>query len=215
MDERLARAGVAHLDRVAGLDGDVRLEVVVDHGLDGARSDLGGNVARLELAEHLVDEDAIRHLRRDLGEMLVAAMHGVARLEGGDLRPAPPFELGARFLGPQIEPLYFAGYSPSESAITGPPMLTSPCRITFSTPGCLGSVVRNTCLHSSSRSMRVLLPHREAGREPHRSRHRRARPLRQRARLSATSLRQRQRDRDGPEHAVGELHLGDRARQSS
>ena len=68
---------------------------------------LGGNVARFELAQHLVDEDAVRHLSRDLGEMLVAAMHGVARLEGRDLRPAAPFELGARFLGPQIETLVF------------------------------------------------------------------------------------------------------------
>src|ERR1700680_951005 len=39
MDQRLARPSVAHFDRIASLDGDVGLEVVVDHRLDGARPD--------------------------------------------------------------------------------------------------------------------------------------------------------------------------------
>src|SRR5438067_599783 len=48
MDQRLTRSSVTHFDRIASLDGDVGLEIVVDHRLDGARPDLGGNIAGLE-----------------------------------------------------------------------------------------------------------------------------------------------------------------------
>ena len=96
VQQGFARARVAHLDRVSGLDHRVGAKVVVDHGGDGARPDLGRDIALLKLAEHLMDEDAVRHLYRDLDEVLVAPVHGIARLESGDSRPAALLEHGAR-----------------------------------------------------------------------------------------------------------------------
>ena len=43
------------------------------------------------------------HLDRDLGDVFVAAVHGVAGLKRGDLGPAEGLESGARLLGPTVE----------------------------------------------------------------------------------------------------------------
>jgi len=49
---------------------------------------------------------------------------------------------------------YFARKPPSESTFTGPARFTSPCAMTIFTPGCSGSVVLNTDVHSRALSMR-------------------------------------------------------------
>ncbi len=49
---------------------------------------------------------------------------------------------------------YCALNPPSESTVTGPARFTSPCFITICTPGCAGSVVLNTDMHSCALSMR-------------------------------------------------------------
>ena len=41
-------------------------------------------------------QHAVADLDRDLGEVLVRAVHGIARLEGGHARPAEALERGAR-----------------------------------------------------------------------------------------------------------------------
>ena len=58
----------------------------------------------LERAEDLVNEHPVAHLDGDLGEKLVAAVHGVAGLEGGDRRPALIREERPGLGGPQVEP---------------------------------------------------------------------------------------------------------------
>src|SRR5579862_9028102 len=88
MKQRLARTRVAHLDGVARLDHRFRTEIMVDHDLHRSRAYLRGDISGLELAEYLMDEDPIEHLERDLDEMLVAAVHGIARLKGGHARPS-------------------------------------------------------------------------------------------------------------------------------
>ena len=50
VQERLARAGITHLDRIARLDDRAGAEIIVDHRLDRARSDIGRNVARFQFA---------------------------------------------------------------------------------------------------------------------------------------------------------------------
>src|SRR5262249_10954760 len=52
MQQRLARTGIAHLDRIAGLNDRSGTEIIVDHRLDRAGTDLGGNIAGFEFAEH-------------------------------------------------------------------------------------------------------------------------------------------------------------------
>jgi len=49
---------------------------------------------------------------------------------------------------------YFALKPPSDSTCTGPARFTSPCCMTICTPGCAGSVVLNTAMHSCALSMR-------------------------------------------------------------
>ena len=89
MQQRLARTGIAHLDGIARLNHRSRPEIIVDHRLDRARSHLGRDVAFLQLAEHLMDEDAVHDLHRDFHQILVTAVHRISGLEGGDCRPAP------------------------------------------------------------------------------------------------------------------------------
>ena len=49
------------------------------------------------------------HLDRDLHQVLVAAVHGISGLEGGDIRPAPLEEHGPRLGGADIEVRVFGG----------------------------------------------------------------------------------------------------------
>ena len=55
----LARAGVEHVEAVAGDQHGVRREVELDHLADGSVAHVGGDVALLELAEQHVDQDAV------------------------------------------------------------------------------------------------------------------------------------------------------------
>ncbi len=48
---------------------------------------------------------------------------------------------------------YFSVKPPVDSTLTGPARFTSPCSITILTPGCAGSVVRNTVAHSCALSI--------------------------------------------------------------
>ena len=56
-----------------------------------------------------MDEDAVHDLDRNLDQVLVAAVHGIAGLEGGDLRPAPLQKHGPRLRGADIELRVFDG----------------------------------------------------------------------------------------------------------
>ena len=158
VQQRLARAGVAHVERIARLHHGARPEVLLDQHGDGARAHLGRDVARLEVAEQRVHQHAVAGLDRHLGEVLVRAVHGIARLEGGDARPAEPLELGAR-LGGRHEQRAVLRLEAAvrehlhRSGEVDLALLPSPS----SRPGCAGSVVRNTVVHSCALSMRVLL----------------------------------------------------------
>ncbi len=63
---------------------------------DRRRAHVGRNVARLEVAEQRMHQHAVAHLDRDLRQVLVRAVHRIARLEGRHLGPAQALELGAR-----------------------------------------------------------------------------------------------------------------------
>jgi hypothetical protein len=96
VQQRLARAGVAHVERVAGLHHRAGAEVLLDQHRDHLGAHLGGNVARLERAEERVHQHAVAHLDRHLCEVLVRTVHRVAGLERGHARPAELLELRAR-----------------------------------------------------------------------------------------------------------------------
>src|SRR3954452_21865847 len=70
MKQRLARTRVAHLDAVARLNDCPRAEIVVDHRTDRPGANFGGNVARFQLSQHLMDENTVQDIDGDLGQML-------------------------------------------------------------------------------------------------------------------------------------------------
>ena len=104
MEECFARSGIAHLDGVTGLNHPSFREVVGDQPVDRANPNVGRNVAFLERTEHLVDEHPVANLDGDLGEKLVAAVHGVAGLEGGDGRPTLVREQRTGLVGTEVKP---------------------------------------------------------------------------------------------------------------
>ena len=59
MKQRLARTGIAHLDRIAGLNDRSGAKIIVDHRLDGPGANLGRYVAGLQFPEHLMNENAV------------------------------------------------------------------------------------------------------------------------------------------------------------
>src|ERR1700682_3413931 len=65
--ERLARACIAHLDRIASLDIGTGYEIMCGERVDRLDPHLCRDVAALEGAQHLVDEDAVADLNCDLG----------------------------------------------------------------------------------------------------------------------------------------------------
>jgi hypothetical protein len=87
--ERLARAGVAHRGR-EGREQRALARVVAAHQLlVGREANARRDVVPLRLADERVQHEAVRLLERELGEVLVRAVDRVARLEAGDLAPAP------------------------------------------------------------------------------------------------------------------------------
>ena len=74
--------------------------------------DVGRDVACLERAQDLVNEQPVAGLEGDLGEELVAAVHGIAGLEGSDRRPAFFGEERPGLGGAQVEPAIGLGKVP-------------------------------------------------------------------------------------------------------
>ena len=96
VEDRLARAGVAHLRREDVEDDAVVGVVVLHQDLVAAHPHVGGDVARLGLADQRVDQQPVGDLERRLGDVLVGAVDRVAGLEGDDPLPAALLE---RLLG--------------------------------------------------------------------------------------------------------------------
>ena len=59
MKQRLARARIAHLDRIARLNDRSRAEIIVDHRLDCSGANIGWNVACFQFPKHLMDENTV------------------------------------------------------------------------------------------------------------------------------------------------------------
>ena len=59
MKQRLARTRIAHLDGIACLNDCSGAEIIVDHRLDRSGANVGWNVPRFQLPEHLMDENTV------------------------------------------------------------------------------------------------------------------------------------------------------------
>src|SRR6516162_7689888 len=103
MQQRFARAAIAHFDRVTGLDHRSLPEIIVDHCLDRPSADIGRNVAGFEFAEHLMDEHTVRNLDCDLDEVFVAAVHRIAGLKRCNRRPAALQKHSPRLSRPNVK----------------------------------------------------------------------------------------------------------------
>ena len=87
VEKRLARPGVAHGGREGGEQRAVLRIVALEQRLVGAEADRGGHVIALGLADERMDDDAVGELERELGQVLVGAVDGIARLEARDALP--------------------------------------------------------------------------------------------------------------------------------
>src|ERR1700686_2037140 len=84
MKQRLARTGIAHFDGITRLNDRSRAEIIIDHRLDCAGTNIGGDIACFQFSKHLMDKNSVRYLDRNFRQVFVAAMHGISRLERGD-----------------------------------------------------------------------------------------------------------------------------------
>src|SRR5918998_3433508 len=88
VEDRLARAAVAHRRREDAEEGAVLRVVLVEDDLVGAHPYVRRDVLGAGLADQRVEEEAVDYLERALLDVLVGAVDGVARLEADDALPA-------------------------------------------------------------------------------------------------------------------------------
>src|SRR5690625_326495 len=90
VQHRLARAGVEHVETIAGDHYCIGWEVVLHHGANASIAHWRWDVAFFELTEQHVNNDAIRPeaLLRHAAELLMRSVHGVASLESYHFVPA-------------------------------------------------------------------------------------------------------------------------------
>jgi hypothetical protein len=206
VEQGLPRTPVAHLEGHAGLDAGVLDEIVADERVHRAHPDLGGDVARLELAQDLLDEHAVADLHGDLGEVLVGTVHRIAELERRHRAPALVGEEAARLLGPHVETPVPLGIRPLAQHRDGAGEVDLALAHDVGDAG-MGGIRGPEDLLALVRAIdRVLLPHQE---RRHRLAHlavdeRDLLAFREAPRVLA---RGRERDRDRPEHAVGQPEL--------
>ncbi len=104
VQQRLARARVAHLDGIARLHDRAVHEIVLDERIDRPDPGRRRDIARFQRPQHLVNQYAIADLDGDLGQVLVAAVHRVARLESRHRGPAFLQEQRPRLRRSMVEP---------------------------------------------------------------------------------------------------------------
>ena len=96
VEDRFARPGVAHRRRQHAQQHAILRVVVVEQDLVAAHAHVGRDVVVLGLADQRVQQQAVDDLERGLLEVLVRAVHRVARLEADDALPLALGERAAR-----------------------------------------------------------------------------------------------------------------------
>jgi hypothetical protein len=96
VQDGLARARVAHREREHREQRALRREVLVEEDLVASHARRGGDVVALRLSHERVEQEPVDRLERRLDEVLVRAVHRVARLEADDLLPPALVEGAAR-----------------------------------------------------------------------------------------------------------------------
>ncbi len=144
----LARSCVAHRAREDSEHHAIRRVVAVEQHPVALHPDLEGHVIALGHAGEGMQQQSVDLLERDLGQVLVSAVHRVACLESHHRRPAAVGERRARLgrRGGHISRQVCA------ATRTGPATTVGPCANSAATPGWAWSVVRYTSRASASRS---------------------------------------------------------------
>ena len=90
MEHRLPGTGIEHVETVTGDHYRILREIQFHHPAYRGIPHVGGDIARLQLPQQHVDQDAIgaQRLPGHLAQFLMGAVHGVAGLEGDDFFPA-------------------------------------------------------------------------------------------------------------------------------
>jgi hypothetical protein len=95
VEQGLARSGVTHFHGVAALHDAVLAEVLVHQRVHGPHPYFRRYVAGFELADQLVNVDAVADLDRDPRQVGVRIVHGIAELQRRNRRPAALLENAA------------------------------------------------------------------------------------------------------------------------
>ena len=99
VEHRLARPRVAHREREHRQQRAIGREVLLEQHLVAAHPHRRRHVVALGLAHERVEQEAVDRLEGGLDEVLVRAVHGVARLEAHDPAPAALVEQTPRLDG--------------------------------------------------------------------------------------------------------------------
>ncbi len=205
VEHRLARPRHAHRDRQQREARRLR-RIAVEQRLIAAHAREMVDVPRLGHADRGMDQQAAADLLGGAaGEFEVGPVHRVAGLEGDDLAPAAPCELGAQLVGrlPQVDEVEVRRQAQdferaADREVVGPPQQVLDPRMV----GVAGGVDRLGLGHA------VVLPDLVDGE------HRERQPLRvaQHEPRAGGELRRQlfldvERHRDRPERAVGQAHL--------
>ena len=102
VQQGFAGPGVAHVQRITGLDDEVFDKVFVHQGVNALHADFGRDVAGLEGAHQRVDDHAVADFHGNFGQVFMRAVHGVAQLQGGHFLPAAFVHLGAQLGGGHV-----------------------------------------------------------------------------------------------------------------
>ncbi|PYQ16238.1 MAG: hypothetical protein DMF79_18875, partial [Acidobacteria bacterium] len=101
VEKGLPRTGIAHGGGEGGEQGAVRRVVRLHQGLVGPEAHRRGDVVVLGLAHQGVDDEAVRELEGELGQVLVGAVDRVPGLEARHPLPPPLRDPGAQGSGSQ------------------------------------------------------------------------------------------------------------------
>ena len=105
MQQGFSWTRVAHFNWASRLKDRLRGKILLDQDVDSFDSNSRWYIARLQVAENLVDQQSIANFDGDFSQVFMAAVHGISCLKSGDFGPAEFFKNRAGFFRAQIEPL--------------------------------------------------------------------------------------------------------------
>ncbi len=109
MKQGFTGTGISHVKGVTGINNVFRYKVTLDQGVDTFDTYFCGDVARFQVTDQGVDQNAVTYVKGDLAQMFVGSVHGVSQLHGSNVCPAFFIHDSAGFCRAQINAFEFFG----------------------------------------------------------------------------------------------------------